>query len=187
MTSSLNKTQPLGTPSPIALKQPLSTDKENTAVAEMPKTPAALNEDRNSLTRPAPTSGKDSALSVNALAANSIAASHWRATANDNPDAPVELANRYLWSKGVPRGCEKAMLLLQSAAAKANVRARNRLASMYAIGTCVPRDRIQAYRWLESALSADPHNEWALQNRDLTLRQMTAEERSRVKNKRLMQ
>ncbi len=89
--------------------------------------------------------------------------------------------------KGVPRSCEKAVLLLQSAAAKANVRACNRLASMYAIGSCVPRDRIQAYRWLGSALAADPHNEWALVNRDLTLHQMTAEERSQVENKPLVQ
>jgi Sel1 repeat len=179
--------QSQNTDSLIALKQPLSMDKESTAAAEMPKTRVPLGEDRNSLTGQALTGGKDSAVSVSAAAANSISASHRKATANDNPDAPVELANRYLRGKGVPRSCEKAMLLLQSAAAKANVRACNRLASMYAIGTCVPRDRIQAYRWLESALAADPHNEWALQNRDLTLHQMTAEERSRVENGWLMQ
>ena len=107
--------------------------------------------------------------SLNATAANRNAASHRKATANSNPDAPVELADRYIVGKGVPRSCETAVRLLQSAAAKANVRACNRLASMYAIGICVPRDRIQAYRWLGSALAADPHNEWALLNRDLTL------------------
>ncbi len=176
--SSLNSTQ-----QPSALKQPLSADKENTAAAETPKAPAALNEDRTSLTIPDPDHEKHSSLSVNATAANRNEASHWKVTANANPDAPVELANRYIRGKGVPRSCEKAVLLLQSAAAKANVRACNRLASMYALGICVPRDRIQAYRWLESALAADPHNEWALLNRDLTLHQMTVEERSRVQNK----
>ena len=177
-TSSLDNTQQLN-----AVKQPLSTDKKNTAAAETPKTPAALNEDRTSLTIPAPTHDERSSLSLNATAANRNAASHRKATANSNPDAPVELADRYIVGKGVPRNCETAIRLLQSAAAKANVRACNRLASMYAIGICVPRDRIQAYRWLGSALAADPHNEWALLNRDLTLHQMTAAERSQVENK----
>ncbi len=180
--SRLDNTQQSG-----ALKQPLSTDEESTAAAETPKAAAALNEDRTSLTVPAPIHEKLSSSSVNAAAANPNAASHRKATANGNPDAPVELANRYIMGKGVPRSCEKAVLLLQSAAAKANVRACNRLASMYAIGSCVPRDRIQAYRWLGSALAADPHNEWALLNRDLTLHQMTAEERNQVENKPLVQ
>jgi hypothetical protein len=105
-----------------------------------------------------------------------------KATTYWNADAPVDMANEYLRSEGVPRGCAKAMLLLNKAAAKGNVRARNRLASLYAIGSCVPRDPIQAYRWLNAALDANPDNQWALQNRDLILRQMTAKERSQVRN-----
>jgi hypothetical protein len=181
-TASLDNTQQLG-----ALKQPSSTNKENTAAAETPKAPAALNEDRTSLAIPAPTHEKHSSLSTKPTAANRNAGSHRKATANGNPDAPIELADRYLSGKGVPRSCEKAVLLLQSAAAKANVRACNRLASMYAIGICVPRDRIRAYGWLGSALAADPHNEWARLNRDLTLHQMTAEERSQAEHKPLVQ
>ncbi len=107
-----------------------------------------------------------------------------KATARGNPDAPVELANLYLMGDGVPRSCEKAMLLLKTAAAETNVRARNRLASMYAVGTCVQRDRVQAYRWLRSALAADPTNYWAQQNRDLIWRQMTPEERIQEQNDR---
>ena len=102
--------------------------------------------------------------------------------AGNNADAPVDLANEYLRSEGVPRGCAKAMPLLKTAAAKGNVRARNRLASMYAIGGCVPRDPVQAYGWLAAALDADPHNQWAQQNRDLMLRQMTTEERSQIRS-----
>ena len=182
VTSSLDNTQ-----QPGALKQPSSTDQENTAAAETPKAPAAPNEDRARLTILGPTHEKHSSLSVNATAANRNGASHRKATAHGNPDAPVELADRYIRGKGVPGSCEKAVLLLESAAAKANVRACNRLASMYAIGICVPRDRIEAYRWLESALAIDPHNEWALLNHDLTLHQMTAEERSQVENKPCVQ
>ena len=107
-----------------------------------------------------------------------------KATARGNPDAPVELANLYLMGDGVPRSCEKAMLLLKTAAAETNVRARNRLASMYAVGTCVQRDRVQAYRWLRSALAVDPTNYWAQQNRDLIWRQMTPEERIQEQNDR---
>jgi hypothetical protein len=105
-----------------------------------------------------------------------------KATTDGNADAPVDRANEYLRSEGVPRGCAKAMLLLNKAAAKGNVLARNRLASLYAIGSCVPRDPVQAYRWLNAALDANPENEWAQQNRDLLLRQMTAKERSQVRN-----
>ena len=70
------------------------------------------------------------------------------------------------------------MVLLKTAAEKDNARARNRLASMYATGSCVQRDRVQAYRWLSSALAANPHSDWAQQNRDLIWQQMTPEERA---------
>ena len=93
-------------------------------------------------------------------------------------DAPVSLANIYLEGKEVSRSCDKALRLLESAAVKPNVRARNRLAAMYEIGSCVQRDRVQAYRWLNSALAIDGDNSWAQQNRDQTWRQMTVEERT---------
>ncbi len=105
-----------------------------------------------------------------------------KAVTYGNANAPVDMANEYLRSEGVPRGCAKAMLLLNKAAAKGNVRARNRLASLYAIGSCVPRDPVQAYRWLNAALDANPGNEWAQRNRDLMLRQMTPKERSQIRN-----
>jgi TPR repeat protein len=102
----------------------------------------------------------------------------WKATAKGNPDAPVRLADMYIEGDGVPRSCDQALVLLKSAASKPNVRARNRLAALYATGICVQRDRIQAFRWLNSALAADPNSDWALQNRDLVWRQMTPQERT---------
>lgn len=93
-------------------------------------------------------------------------------------DAPVSLANLYLEGKDVSRSCDEALTLLESAAAKNNARARNRLAAMYEVGTCVQRDRVQAYRWLNAALEADRNNSWAQQNRDQTWREMTSEERT---------
>jgi TPR repeat protein len=93
-------------------------------------------------------------------------------------DAPVRLANMYLEGKDVSRSCDQALSLLEYAAEKPNARARNRLAAMYEIGTCVQRDRVQAYRWLSAALEADSNNSWAQQNLDQTWREMTSEERT---------
>ena len=101
-----------------------------------------------------------------------------RAMARGDPDASVHLANLYLKGDGVPRSCDQAIEVLHSAAAQANVRARNQLAAMYASGGCVQRNRVLAYQWLVSALAADPNNRWAQQNRDLTWQQMTPHERS---------
>ena len=70
------------------------------------------------------------------------------------------------------------MVLLKSAAQKENALARNRLAFMYSSGICAQRNRVEAYRWLSSALVADPNSDWAQQNRDLIWRQMTPEERT---------
>jgi len=104
----------------------------------------------------------------------------WKATAKGNPDAPVRLADMYIKGDGVPRSCEQAVVLLKTAAIKDNARACNRLASLYATGTCVQRNHVQAYRWLSSALAADPKSQWAQQNRDLTWQQMTPEERAQA-------
>ena len=102
----------------------------------------------------------------------------WKATAKGNPAAPVRLADMYVKGDGVPRSCEQAVVLLKTAATKENALARNRLASMYSSGTCVQRNRVEAYRWLSSALLADPNSEWAQQHRNLLWQQMTPEERT---------
>jgi len=102
----------------------------------------------------------------------------WKAIARGNPSAPVRLADMYVKGDGVPRSCEQAVVLLKTAAEKENALARKRLASMYGSGTCVQRNRVEAYRWLSSALVADPNSEWAQQHRNLLWQQMTPEERT---------
>jgi hypothetical protein len=104
----------------------------------------------------------------------------WKATAKGNAAAPVRLADMYVKGDGVPRSCEQAVVLLKTAAEKENALARNRLASMYGSGTCVQRNRVEAYRWVSSALVADPNSEWAQQNRNLLWQQMTSEERTQA-------
>ncbi|MGB9257986.1 MAG: hypothetical protein WCC25_24340, partial [Candidatus Korobacteraceae bacterium] len=108
----------------------------------------------------------------------------WKSTAKGNPDAPVLLADMYMKGDGVPRSCEQAVVLLKTAAEKENARARNRLASMYATGNCVQRNRVEAYRWLSSALAANPHSDWAEQNKNLIWQQMTPEERTEAQKYR---
>jgi hypothetical protein len=114
----------------------------------------------------------------NASDSAAAAAWLWKATAKGNPDAPVRLADRYIKGDGVPRSCEQALVLLKTAATKENAAARNRLAALYTSGTCVQRNRVEAYRWLSSALVADPNSHWAQENRELVWQQMTADERA---------
>jgi hypothetical protein len=114
---------------------------------------------------------------ANASDSAAAAAWLWKSTAKGNPDAPVQLADMYVKGEGVPRSCEQAVVLLKTAAEKENARARNRLASMYAAGNCVQRNRVEAYRWLSAALAANPHSDWAQQNKDLIWNQMTPDER----------
>jgi TPR repeat protein len=101
----------------------------------------------------------------------------WRATSRGNPEAPIRLADMYIKGKGVPHSCEQALVLLRSEAGKENAPARNRLAALYANGTCVARDRVRAYQLMSSALAVDPTSEWAETNRKELWRLMTPEER----------
>jgi len=108
----------------------------------------------------------------------------WKATSRGNPVAPVRLADMYIKGKGVPHSCEQALVLLRSEAAKENAPARNRLAALYANGTCVARDRVRAYQLMSSALAVDPTSEWAEQNRKELWQQMTPQERAQAEKYR---
>ncbi|HEY4899668.1 MAG TPA: hypothetical protein VIH91_02500 [Terriglobales bacterium] len=124
---------------------------------------------------------------ANAMQASDPAAAAawlWKATSRGNPIAPVRLADMYIKGRGVPRSCEQALVLLRSEAAKENAPARNRLAALYANGTCVARDRVRAYQLMSSALAVDPTSEWAEQNRKELLQQMTPEERAQAEKYR---
>jgi len=171
-----------------SFKPPLvsTTLQPTTAAGGAAAKPAAAAGISNQEAAPKPSlaGAEEMAKAKNASDAAAIAAWLWKATAKGNPDAPVQLADMYIGGQGVPRSCEQAEVLLKTAAEKENARARNRLASMYATGTCVTRDRVQAYRWLSSALSANPNSDWAKQNRDLIWQQMTLEERAQAEKYR---
>ncbi len=107
----------------------------------------------------------------------------WRATALGNSDAQVRLADIYIYGQGVPQNCGQGLLLLRSAAQKANPHAQSKLGVFYAIGKCVSQDRVQAYRWLTRALNNDQSSEWTERNLETVWRQMSPQERSRVATK----
>jgi hypothetical protein len=104
----------------------------------------------------------------------------WRATAKGNWEAPVRLADIYIQGRGVPANCDQAMVILRSAAAKKNARARSKLGSLYASGQCVEQDRVAAYHWMSLALQANPGSEWIDHNRQSLWSQMNDDERRRA-------
>ena len=108
----------------------------------------------------------------------------WKATAKGNPDAPVMLADKYIKGDGVPRSCDQAVVLLKTAAINQNVRASQSAGLDVRHRSLVERSHVETYRWLSSALTADPNSQWARQNRDLTWQQMTPEERAQAEKYR---
>jgi hypothetical protein len=155
------------------------------AAAAKPKpSPKTADSDDEVTVKKAIPGGEEVAKANNASDSAAEAAWLWKATAKGNPDAPVRLADMYVKGDGVPRSCEQAMVLLKTAATKENALARNRMASLYSSGTCVQRNRVEAYRWLSSALVANPNSEWARQNRETLWQQMTPEERTQAQKYR---
>jgi hypothetical protein len=180
---------------PAASTPPASATPQNPAVIAEPKpAPDAPAAKRESASEPPPAVAKpkskpepgqeELAKAMQASDPAAAAAWLWKATSRGNSVAPVRLADMYIKGKGVPHSCEQAMVLLRSEAAKENAPARNRLAALYANGTCVARDRVKAYQLMSSALAVDPGSEWAEQNRKELWQQMTPAERSQVEKYR---
>lgn len=170
---------------PATNPAPEKTAKQNTpqastsAQAEVTKPKRALDDTSSSSRSNQPAAGAEEMTKAkNASDAAAAAAWLWKATAKGNPEAPVQLADMYIKGNGVPRSCEQAVVLLKTAAEKDNALARNKLASMYSTGNCVARNRVEAYRWVSSALAANPDSQWAQQNRDQLWSQMTPTEQA---------
>ncbi|HEX8798496.1 MAG TPA: hypothetical protein VF772_07785, partial [Terriglobales bacterium] len=173
-------------PQPAAKEQSAATDNgsapNSTEVAksEPPAPPKPLDAPSPKLSGKPQPGQAELAKALDASDSAAAAAWLWRATSRGNPEAPVRLADMYIKGKGVPRSCEQALVLLRSAAVKPNAPARNRLAALYANGTCVARDRVRAYEFLSEALQADPTSEWAQQSQKDLWNQMTPAERAEV-------
>ena len=95
-------------------------------------------------------------------------------------DSMLMKAQKYLQGQGVPRSCERGMIYLRQAVRQPSARARSQMGALYATGTCVPQNRVEAYRWFTSALDLDPRNPWLARERDMLYTQMTSSERRTV-------
>lgn len=93
------------------------------------------------------------------------------------PPDPVKEAEAYLYGRGVPQNCDRAVSMLKALADKSNAKARSSLGSMYATGHCVSRDLPTAYRYFALVLRTDPENGVASQNLENIWKQMTPPER----------
>ncbi len=92
-------------------------------------------------------------------------------------DALVANAEKYLYGRGVPQNCDRALSSLRPAADRSNTRARTLLGTMYATGHCVPKDLPNAYRWFALASRTSPDNMWVQRNLEMIWREMTPQER----------
>jgi len=95
-----------------------------------------------------------------------------------NPDdALVANAEKYLYGRGVPQNCDRALVSLRAAADRQNARAQSLLGTMYGTGHCVPRDLPNAYRWFAQASRQQADNMWIQRNLEMIWREMTPQER----------
>ena len=129
---------------------------------------------------PAKASRKDDVEdSVPAVAKPSRTQTKSRASAADQTpdDALVSNAEKYLYGRGAPQNCARALSGLRAAADRQNARARSLLGTMYATGHCVSRDLPTAYRWFALASRESSDNVWIQRNLELIWREMTPQER----------
>jgi hypothetical protein len=95
-----------------------------------------------------------------------------------SPDeALVSNAEKYLYGRGVPQNCDRALISLRAAANRQNSRAMTLLGTMYGTGHCVSRDLPNSYRWFAQASRQSPDNTWITRNLEMIWREMTPAER----------
>ena len=97
--------------------------------------------------------------------------------ASNPDDALVTNAEKYLYGRGVPQNCDRALVSLRAAADRQNARAQTLLGTMYGTGHCVPRDLPNAYRWFALASRQQNDNMWIQRNLEMIWREMTPQER----------
>jgi hypothetical protein len=95
-----------------------------------------------------------------------------------NPDESlVTNAEKYLYGRGVPQNCDRALISLKAAANRQNARAQTLLGTMYFTGHCVSKDLPNAYRWFAQASRQSPDNMLVQRNLEMIWRTMTPQER----------
>jgi TPR repeat protein len=92
-------------------------------------------------------------------------------------DPVLQLAQKYIHGQGVRRDCATGMAYLRQAMKRPNFAAASQMGALYATGTCVPLDRVAAYRYFTAAMQMAPSNPWLGQERDKLYGQMSSAER----------
>lgn len=101
-------------------------------------------------------------------------------THKPTPVTPVDTtaeAQRYIYGDGVAQDCDRGLRLLKPAAAQANPKAMTLMGTLYASGTCAPRDLPTAYRWFALSLHKEPDNQTLQDDLQKLWSQMTQPER----------
>jgi hypothetical protein len=101
---------------------------------------------------------------------------------NRKPSFALIRAQKFLQGKGVPQNCEQGLVYLKAATSRNEAAAAVQMSALYSSGHCVRRDRVMAYRWLNSAHEQEPDNPWIQQNLDQLWGRMTPQERKQIVN-----
>ena len=122
----------------------------------------------------------DSSEAASSKSARASSSTARAAPASDNAEQQVRQAEIYLEGKGVPQNCDEGVGILRTASQQGNLRAVVKLGALYATGTCLPQDRVMAYRYFTQAYHAEPRNQALDHNRVMLWANMTDEERRRA-------
>jgi hypothetical protein len=97
-------------------------------------------------------------------------------------NSQIQLAEKYIYGRGVPQDCGRALTLLRSAAGTQNPNAQIKLGALYATGQCVAQDRAQAYGWYSKAKRIQPGNTFLEYSMNSLWASMTEDERRRAQS-----
>jgi hypothetical protein len=151
---------------------------DNTASGQPGHHPAATVIASSKTPPPTKRSRSDDADNSGSAVSKTSRAKPREAVAEVTPDdALVANAEKYLYGRGAPQNCARALTGLRTAADRQNARARSLLGTMYATGHCVSRDLPTAYRWFALASRQSSDNVWIQRNLELIWREMTPQER----------
>jgi hypothetical protein len=153
-----------------------ATSKSNNAAASGPAD--ATDEKPPAANSPAGTSANDK-VQPGESERRSAAAAASPQPADTNSDLLINTADNYLYGRGVPRDCDRALSYLRQASDQSS-KAMGKLGGLYATGNCVPRDLATSYRWFAMALRQDRNNSYLEHDLQLIWNQMSPEEKQRA-------
>lgn len=94
--------------------------------------------------------------------------------------ALVATGEKYLYGRGVPQNCERAISYLRKASDMGNAKGSSHLGAMYATGQCLPMDRVRAYKYFAVALHQDSSNQYFQHNLEMLWNEMSPDEKQQA-------